>query len=457
MSERGKAGTVLVVDDDESFRTIVAINLDEEGYDVVQAAGGEQALELFASGSFDLVLTDLRMPGMDGHEVLRKVKYARPSVPVIVITAFGSIEGAVEAMRLGAANYLTKPFDRKEFRAIVRETLAAGTREQVPEQEPPSGAHLLEGGLVYASDEMGRVVEVVDRVSRSHSTVLVVGESGTGKEMVARLLHARSGRSAGPFVAVNCAAIPRDLIESELFGHRRGAFSGAVEDRRGRFREADGGTLLLDEVAEIDLALQAKLLRVLDRGEVDVVGDDRPVKVDVRVVAATNRDMEAAVGSAEFREDLFYRLNVITIQVPPLRDRRADIEPLARTFLGRLPGADAVDLSPEFIEALRAHGWPGNVRELSNVVERAFYLRGSDEIGAGDLPAYMAERRAAGGGLEIELPEEGVDLKALEADVIRRALEKNGWNQSATARYLKIPRHVLLYRIEKFGITPPEK
>jgi two-component system NtrC family response regulator len=454
---RAERRIVLVVDDDESFRAIVAINLDEEGHEVLQASSGEKALERFSSTKVDLVLTDLRMPGIDGYEVLRKVKYARPSVPVIVITAFGSIEGAVEAMRLGAANYLTKPFDRREFKAIVRETLAAGSRGQIPEFTPPSGVHHLEGGLVYASEAMGRVVQVVDRIADSESTVLIVGESGTGKEMVARLLHARSGRSQGPFVAVNCAAIPHDLIESELFGHRRGAFSGAVNDRLGRFREADGGTLLLDEVGELDLALQAKLLRVLDRHEVDVLGGDRPVEVDVRVVAATNRDMETAVQSAAFREDLYYRLNVLTLELPTLRDRAEDIEPLARYFLGRLPGGGSVELPQELIEALGSHRWPGNVRELANVIERAFYLRRSDGITAGDLPSYMTERQEGRAGLDIDLPDQGVDLKELEADVIRRALEKNGWNQSATARYLNIPRHVLLYRIEKFGITPPEK
>jgi two-component system NtrC family response regulator len=345
-------------------------------------------------------------------------------------------------MRLGAVNYVTKPFDRRELAAIVRETIAAKSADAA------AGEH------VFASESMKAVLDAATRASGSSATVLLTGETGTGKEVIADLIHRGSGRST--LVKVNCSAIPDNLLESELFGHKKGAFTGAGSDRTGRFVQAQGGTILLDEVGDLDRGLQAKLLRVLEDKRVEVVGGD-PVAVDVRVIAATNRDPEELVREGAMRQDLFFRLNVIRIHVPPLRERRADIGPLADLFLLRAAGAAALSVDPDVLEAFEKYSWPGNVRELRNICERMVVMRSSDRLGAGDVPRHVkaAGRASRRSGAAVELGDEGVSLHEIEKQIIVEALEKNGWNQSKTARYLNIPRHVLLYRMEKYGIRGP--
>jgi DNA-binding NtrC family response regulator len=438
-----KEPRILVVDDDESFREVLAATLEKEGFGVMQASGGQEALEILERrGPVALIVTDIKMPRMSGYELIKKARYALPDLKIVVITAHGSIRGAVEAMRLGAVNYVTKPFDRRELAAIVRETIAAKSADAA------AGEH------VFASESMKAVLDAATRASGSSATVLLTGETGTGKEVIADLIHRGSGRST--LVKVNCSAIPDNLLESELFGHKKGAFTGAGSDRTGRFVQAQGGTILLDEVGDLDRGLQAKLLRVLEDKRVEVVGGD-PVAVDVRVIAATNRDPEELVREGAMRQDLFFRLNVIRIHVPPLRERRADIGPLADLFLLRAAGAAALSVDPDVLEAFEKYSWPGNVRELRNICERMVVMRSSDRLGAGDVPRHVkaAGRASRRSGAAVELGDEGVSLHEIEKQIIVEALEKNGWNQSKTARYLNIPRHVLLYRMEKYGIRGP--
>jgi DNA-binding NtrC family response regulator len=438
---------ILVVDDDDSFREVLAATLEKEGYGVLKAGGGQEALDILERrGPVALVITDIKMPRMSGYELIKKARYAFPDMKILVVTAHGSIRGAVEAMRLGARNYVTKPFDRRELEAIVRETMAAGSADAV------AGA----GEHVFASEGMKAVLEAATRASGSSATVLLTGETGTGKEVVADLIHRGSGRKV--LVKVNCSAIPENLLESELFGHRKGAFTGAGSDRTGRFVQAQGGTILLDEVGDLDRGLQAKLLRVLEDRRVEVVGGE-PVAVDVRVLAATNRDPEESVRQGSMREDLFFRLNVIRIHVPPLRERRADIRPLAELFLRRAAGAGELSVDPDVLEAFEKYSWPGNVRELRNICERMTVMRRSDRLTAEDVPRHVKAggRTPLKGGATIDLGDEGVSLHEIEKQIILEALEKNGWNQSKTARYLNVPRHVLLYRMEKYGIKGPAR
>ncbi len=434
--------TILIVDDDTSFREVLCENVKRDGFIAIQAGDGRAALDILERADAPtLLLTDIKMPVMDGYELIKRAKYKHPSLPVIAITAHGSIRGAVEAMRLGADNYVTKPFDRKELRAIIAETLKRRPRREEAEDA---------GGFVFESNAMKEIVEDARRAAGSDATVLITGETGTGKEIVADLIHRGSGRKT--FVKINCSAIPGDLLESEFFGHRKGAFTGASYDKKGKFVEADHGSILLDEIGEMKSGLQAKLLRVLEEKTVDVVGGGS-VSVDVRVIASTNQSPEDLVKQGIFREDLFYRLNVIRIHVPPLRERQDDIEPLALRFIAAAAGDKKITLAPEVMAALRDYTWPGNVRELKNLCERVVVLRESDDIGLAGLPKHMKAETAPAG------PDrgEGMSLGDIEKQIITEALEKSGWNQSAAARSLSIPRHILLYRMEKYGIKTPER
>jgi two-component system NtrC family response regulator len=448
-------GRILFIDDDPAGREVALFNLRKAGYDVTAAGDGQEGLDAFAAAPFDLVITDLKMPGISGMEVLRKVRARAPEVPVLVITAFGNVETAVGAMREGAYDFIGKPFHRDQLllsvgKALDRRRLAAEVRDL------RIRATGVEREIVCASSAMRSLLEMADRVARTDATVLITGESGTGKEMIARRIHARSPRAEGPFVAVNCAAIPAELLESELFGHARGAFTGAVRDRAGRFRQASGGTLFLDEVAEIPAALQGKLLRAIQEKAVDTVGADASVPVDVRILAATNRDLPGRILEGTFREDLYYRLNVVGLHVPPLRERPEDIPPLALRFVSDLaPGRD-VAVPPLVMEDLRRRPWPGNVRELKNACERLVVLCRGDEVSLEDLPPSP---RPAGEKAPEEvlpsfppLPAEGLSLVDLERRVIEQALRLKGGNITQTAAYLRIPRHVLVYRLEKYGI-----
>ena len=445
---------ILVIDDDTSLRRVLEYNLQEEGYEVQAAASGEEGLYLFGQAQPNLVITDMKMPGMDGLMVLRSIKERSPETLVIIITAFGTVDVAVEAMKIGAYDYITKPFNRDELRLTVRKALQfSGLAEENKRLKSELSDKADFRTIVGSSKEMEKVFEVIRKVADTEAAILITGESGTGKELIARSLHANSSRRDAPFVAINCAAIPRDLLESELFGHVKGAFTGAVKDKTGKFQLADGGTLFLDEVGELPLELQPKLLRALQEKEVEPVGGTKVRKLDVRVVSATNLDVDMAIADGTFREDLYYRLSVIPIHLPPLRERRKDIPLLIRYFCSK-HSSEKITFDKDALETLVMYPWPGNVRELENSVERLLIMRDSDVISLGDLPEKLRENGASKGAI-VTLPDAGYPLEQLEREVVVMALERNAWNQTAAARFLRIPRHTLIYRIEKYGIMLP--
>jgi DNA-binding NtrC family response regulator len=446
--------TILFIEDDDSGRELGLYNLRKAGHVVEGAADGEAGLAMFSPERHALVITDLKMPGIGGLELLRRVKERSPETPVLVITAYGDIELAVAAMKAGAFDFLGKPFHRDHLVLTVHKALERRRMGQEIEQLRRQAAGV-ERTIVHASTAMMRALEIADRVATSGAPVLITGESGTGKELVARRIHARSRRAAGPFVAVNCAAIPGELLESELFGHVRGAFTGAVRDRPGRFRQAAGGTLFLDEIAELPLPLQAKLLRVLQEHVVDVVGGDAPVAVDVRVLAATNQDVQARAAEGALRRDLLYRLAVVELPLPPLRERREDIPGLVAHFVARAAEGRDIEVPDAVVAELTRRSWPGNVRELANACERAVILCRGDTLQLDDLPPAMREANPAVGEFLPALPEDGLSLIDLETRVIERVLQMKRGNVSQAAAYLRIPRHVLAYRMEKHGIRRP--
>ena len=448
---------ILFIDDDRAGREVALFNLKKAGHEVTAASDGQEGLAAFAKDRFDLVVTDVKMPGISGIDVLKRVRQLAPDVPVLVITAFGNVETAVEAMKEGAYDFIGKPFHRDQLllaveKAFERRRLAAEVRDL---RIRASG---IGREIVSVSPAMKRILEMADRVAATEATVLVTGESGTGKEALARRIHVHSPRAEEAFVAVNCAAIPGELLESELFGHARGAFTGAVKSRLGRFRQANKGTLFLDEVAELPLPLQAKLLRALQEKVVDEVGGDRPIPVDVRIVAATNRDLHDRIREGTFREDLFYRLNVVEIRIPPLRDRPEDIPPLVDHFVRELAPDREIAVPSAVLDDLKSRPWPGNVRELKNACERMVILCRGREVSSMDLPPPPPRARgpaAAADGTPDEwppLPAEGLSLVDLEKRVIERALKLRNGNITQAAAYLRIPRHILVYRLEKYGI-----
>ncbi len=443
---------ILLIDDDESLRRVTEYNLVSAGFAVVSAANGKDGLAAFARNQPALVVSDVQLGDMSGIDLLQHFKKEAPEVPVIIITAFGSIEMAVQAMHLGAFTFITKPFDRDTLRLSCAKALEMGklkkrTRTQAREIDRLAGVE----GMVTANSAMAELLETAKKVASSEASVLITGESGTGKEVLARLIHQVSGRHAEPFVAVNCAAIPANLIESELFGHVKGAFTGAVKDRKGRFQSATGGTLFLDEIAELQPEMQVKFLRVLQEKVVEPVGSDASEAVDVRIVAATNRDLQEEITLGRFREDLFYRLSVIPLHLPPLRDRREDIPPLVDHFLRKLAAPTAVHFSPAALALLQSYGWPGNIRELQNVVERCLILRHGDCIEKQEvlLPS-MADGDA---GFIPDIPPEGISLLDVEKALVEKAMRQSRGNRAQAARLLKIPRHVLIYRLEKFDLN----
>ena len=452
MAARMPAETILFIEDDDSGRELGLYNLRKAGYAVEGAADGEAGLASFAADRHALVVTDVKMPGVGGLEVLRRIKERSPETPVLVITAYGDIDLAVAAMKAGAFDFLGKPFHRDHLVLTVQKALERRRMGAEIEQLRRQAAGV-ERPIVHASAAMAQALAVADRVAPSAAPVLITGESGTGKELVARRIHARSRRADGPFVAVNCAAIPGELLESELFGHVRGAFTGALRDRPGRFRQAAGGTLFLDEIAELPLPLQAKLLRVLQEHVVDVVGGDAPVPVDVRVLAATNQDVHARAAEGALRKDLLYRLNVVELPLPPLRARVGDIPALVSHFVAQFAGGRDLEVPDVVLAELAARPWPGNVRELANACERAVILCDGAALRAQDLPPRPAgPEAAAADDLLPTLPEGGLSLVDLETRVIARVLQMKRGNVSQAAAYLRIPRHVLAYRMEKYGI-----
>ena len=448
-----KKPSILLIDDDASLRRVMEFSLIEAGYAVHAAASGEEGLALFGQEPFAAVITDITMPGMSGMEVLSRIRQAEAQVPVIIITAYGTIESAVDAMKQGAFDYITKPFNRDELRITLQKAL---TLRRLEKENTALRAEVTDryhfDRIIGTSAAIHQVLDMAGRVAASNATVLITGESGTGKELLARGIHYNSRRAEGPFVAVNCAAIPENLIESELFGYMKGAFTGAVKDKVGKFALADGGTLFLDEVGDLRIDLQAKILRALQEKQVDRVGGTGPEATDVRVIAATNKDIERAVKEGVFREDLYYRLSVITLHMPPLRERKEDILLLVEHFLRKFSPSSAVKLEPEARQAMERYGWPGNVRELENALERASVLRREDTITLADLPDKLWKEKQGAESILLNLPEGGISLEDIEKQLIIKALEKHKGNQTRAAEYLGITRPTLIYRMEKFGL-----
>ena len=447
---------ILLIDDDASLRRVLEYNLLEEGYEVQAAASGEEGLRLFKQFQPDLVITDMKMSGMDGLKVLNAIKESSAETLVIIITAFGTVDVAVEAMRAGAYDYITKPFNRDALKLTVKKALRfSGLAEENKRLKNALSDKADFRSIVGSSPEMEKVFEVIRKVADTEAAVFITGESGTGKELIARSLHANSSRRNGPFVAINCSAIPRDLLESELFGHTKGAFTGAIKEKYGKFQLAEGGTIFLDEVGELLLELQPKLLRVLQEKEVEPLGGTKPLKLDVRVISATSRNIEKAIADGTFREDLYYRLSVIPIHLQPLRERQTDIPLLVKYFCAKHCN-DRISFDREALDALINFSWPGNIRELENTVERLLIMRSSDVICIGDLPDKFRDHNTLKNGV-VKLPDEGYSLEQLEREIVIEALERNAWNQTAAARFLRIPRHTLIYRIEKYSIEMPER
>ncbi len=446
---------ILVVDDEPVQRDLIGGFLARQGYEVGQAGDAGEALAAFDREPFDLVLTDQRMPGASGLDLLAALRGRNPELPVIVMTAYGTIETAVAAVKAGAADYLTKPLNLDEVLHRVRQTLE---RRRLAAENRTLRDALRERyrieGIIGESGRMQEVVGLVTQAAPSEATVLVRGESGTGKELIARALHAASRRAAGPLVAVNCAALPETLMESELFGHEKGAFTGAATARKGRFELADGGTLFLDEIGDLPLHLQVKLLRVLQERVVERLGSSRPTPVNVRLVAATHRDLEAMVREGRFRDDLYYRINVVTVLLPPLRERREDIPPLIDHFVRKFAAANGKPiegLTREARDLLLRYDYPGNIRELENLVERAVVLTRDPVIDASDLPLTLKEPPidpAGDGGLTAV-------VEGLERRMIRDALARAGGVQTRAAELLGISERVLRYKLGKYGLTGP--
>jgi two-component system response regulator AtoC len=452
--------SILVVDDDPAMRHLVSVILADHGWEARAVATAADALRELEARDADLVLTDVRMPGMDGLALLREILRLRPELTVIVMSAYGAHDAAIEALKAGAYDYLSKPFRRDEVVLVIRK---AEERERLARENRRLRTELAQGwapsNLVGPSVPMQEVLRQLRKVAPQKTTVLLQGESGTGKELVARALHDLSPRAAFAFVAVNCGAIPSELIESELFGHVKGAFTDASRAKKGLAEEADGGTLFLDEIGELPLHLQPKLLRFLEDEEVRPLGDVRARKVNVRVVAATGRDLRRAVAAGQFREDLLYRLDVVAVRLPPLRERRDDVEPLAAHFLARharlRPELPSLRLSDEAREALLAHRWPGNVRELEHALERAVVLAEGPVIREEDLPDSVRARPPSAGGATGEDGTLSVKraTRALEERLIRAALERTGGNRTRAAELLELSYRALLYKIKDYGIA----
>ena len=443
--------TLLVADDDPGLRESLERTLTREGFHVVLASDGNAALERLRGGGIDLVLTDLKMPGLTGIEVLRAAKAIAPDVDVILLTAFGTVEEAVRAMKAGAYDFLTKPFQRPQVLRLIRQALERRDLiQQNRELQQRLDVLLQQGIAIGSSPAFRRMMMLVDQVADSSATVLIQGESGTGKELVAKTIHARSARRKGPFVAVNCAALPETLLESELFGYEKGAFTGAAGRKEGRFELADGGTLFLDEVADLSPVTQPKILRVLQEGEFERLGGTRTLRVDVRIVAATNQDLAQMVREKRFREDLYYRLNVITINVPPLRERREDIHVLAQHFLRMYAAKNNRKLEGFTDEALRrleAYAWPGNVRELENVIERGVVLARSAQMDVADLPPEIAGATPLPEGvLSVRI---GTPLAEVEQRLLEETLRVTKGNKTLTARLLGIDPRTVSRKLER--------
>jgi len=453
-SARGEKSSrkVLLIDDDDSLRRVTEYSLHSAGFQVLSAADGKQGLAAFRTDSPQVVITDIQMPGLSGYDVLQQIKSERPETVVIVVTAYSSVEKAVDAMKQGAYDYLAKPFSRDELVLVVEKAFnLLGLQEENQRLRDELEYQIDFSHMIGISDGMQNVFDMVRRVAPTEASVLITGESGTGKELIARAIHQGGARCKAPFVAINCAAIPANLLESELFGHVRGAFTGAVRDHAGKFEQAHGGTLFLDEVGEMPIELQPKLLRVLQEMEVEPLGG-KVRSVDVRIIAATNQDVEHAIEEGRFREDLFYRLCVIPIELPPLRRRAEDVPLLVRHYLERFSRGAPLDISADALACMTAYPWPGNVRELQNAVERLVVMSHGGTIEHHHLPSKLRTQKSISRNRVVELPAEGYPLEEIEKEAVMQALERNQWNQTKAAGFLQVPRHTLIYRMEKYGI-----
>lgn len=450
---------ILIVEDEAKMRRLLELNLGEDGFSTFSAGDAETGLKLLRENSIDLVVTDLKLPGMDGLEFLQAVKRQNAALPVVVMTAFGSVETAVEAMKAGASDYVLKPFSLSEMRLVIHKELdVRDLREENRSLREALGKKYSHPNIVARSPKMQEVLATVERVAPTNSTVLLGGESGVGKDLIARAIHEKSRRARGPFLKINSTAIPENLLESELFGYEKGAFTGAAASKPGKFELADKGTLFLDEIGDVPPAIQVKLLRVLQEREFERLGGTKTIKVDVRLIAATNRDLRAALEEGTFREDLYYRLNVVPIDIAPLRERKEDIPDLVNLFISRFAGDSGKtveSISPQAMQTLVNYHWPGNVRELQNIVERACALAKGSVLEPSDIhiDARPSKAAAAGDGF---LPE-GLTLEQWEDDMVKEALRRANGNKSQAARLLGLSRNALRYRLSKIGIADEEK
>jgi len=450
---------ILIVDDEESFRHMLSVILVKEGYEVETSANAEEGLRKAAVSVFDQILCDIRMPGMDGLAFLREIKKTEIEATIIVMSAYGTADIAIEAMKLGAYDYISKPFKPDEIILTLRK---AEEREQLRRENQLLRKEVAREysfeNIVSKNEKMQKIFDVIKKVSQYKSTVLITGESGTGKELVARALHYNSDRSQNPFVAVNCGAIPENLLESELFGHAKGAFTDAIRTKKGLFEEADAGTLFLDEIGELPGPLQVKLLRVLQDGEIRRVGEGKPIQIDVRIVAATVKDLQKEVNEGRFREDLFYRLNVLPLHIPPLRERKEDIPLLIHHFIAKYNqtmNKNVMSVDHKAMEMLMSYKWYGNVRELENTIERAIVLSEKNNIESENLPGEISDFKEES---KIEtLPDEEYSIKkaskSLEINLIKKALKKTKGNHTHAARLLEISHRALLYKIKEYEIV----
>jgi len=444
---------ILLIDDDENLNKVISFQLDQMGFNVTTATDGTNGLNLFKHGSFDIVITDLQLPGMTGMELLTSIRRLDKNVIILIITAYGTVENAIEASKLGADDYLTKPFGKETLRFIIEKAIQL---RMLQTENIQLRGELYQkydfGNLIGKSAAMEDVLKLTGRVAESDATVLIQGESGTGKELIARAIHYNSPRKNKPFITVNCPSIPQNLMESELFGHIKGAFTGALKDRKGKFQLADQGTIFLDEIGDLKEDLQARLLRVLQEKEYERVGESIPFKVDVRVVAATNKNLEELVQTGKFREDLYYRLNVVWIIIPPLRDRKEDIPFLVDHFIEKYSKGQNHTITDDALDLMMQYDWHGNVRELENTIERAIVISRETVIGPDALQPISRNLKQ-----KVQLPTEMGDTENLTFEEIEKrtivnALNKTKGNQTKAAKLLDIPRHVLIYRMKKLGI-----
>jgi DNA-binding NtrC family response regulator len=452
--------SILIVEDEPKMRRLLELQLAEEGFQARIAADAETGLQMLGKESFDVVVTDLKLPAMSGLEFLQAVKRVNADLPVVIMTAFGTVESAVDAMKAGASDYVLKPFSLAELVLVIRKELASHQlRQENRDLREALGRRYEYKNIIAKSDRMQAVLALIERVAPTNSTVLIGGESGVGKDLVARAIHEHSQRANGPFVKINSTAIPETLLESELFGYEKGAFSGATTSKPGKFEVANNGTLFLDEIGDVPAAIQVKLLRVLQDREFERLGGTRTLKVDVRLVAATNRDLRAALEEGTFREDLYYRLNVVAIDIPPLREHKEDIPALAQFFLekfARESGKPVHNVTPAAMKMLMDFHWPGNVRELQNVIERAITLSTGPTLDVADIHIDTARRAHVESGSAV-LPE-GMSMEQWEEELLREALKRANGNKSQAARALGLSRNALRYRLSKMGVSdPPDK